>query len=177
MMNLSVPVVSALVGVAILLLGRKLFWLFVAAMGFVFGAQIAAQVTHQPASSPVVLLVAIGLGIVGAVLAILLQKIAIGVAGFIAGGRIAVGLSAAFFAHPPGDEIIFVIGGILSAILFLALFDWALIFFSSVEGAHLIASAIVLPQTGRVISFIVLVVIGIFVQSSMLSPARRSARR
>src|SRR6516164_9389471 len=104
MMNLSVPTVSVLVGVAILLLGRKLFWLFVAALGFVFGSQIAAQVTHQPASAPVVLLVAIALGIVGAVLAILLQKIAIGVAGFIAGGRIALGLSAAVFAHPPGNE-------------------------------------------------------------------------
>jgi uncharacterized protein DUF4203 len=177
MMNLSVPTVSVLVGVAILLLGRRLFWLFVAAMGFVFGSQIAAQVTHQPASSPVVLLVAIGFGIVGALLAILLQKIAIGVAGLIAGGRIALGLSAAFFAHPPGNGIIFLIGGILGAILLLALFDWALIFFSSVEGAHLIASAIVLPQAGRVISFIVLVVIGILVQSSMLSPVRRSGRR
>src|SRR5215467_12420183 len=176
-MNLSVPTVSVLIGVAILLLGRKLFWLFVAALGFVFGSQLAVQITHQPPSSPVVLLVAIGLGIVGAVLALLLQKIAIGVAGFIAGGRIALGLSAAFFSHPPGNQIIFLIGGILGAILFLALFDWALIFFSSVEGAHLITSAIVLTQTGRVISFIVLVVVGIFVQSSMLSPARRSARR
>ena len=176
-MNLSVPTVSVLVGAAILLLGRRLFWLFVAAMGFIFGSQIAAQVTHQSASSPVVLLVAIGLGIVGAVLAILLQKIAIGLTGFIAGGRIALGLSAAFFAHPPGYRIIFLIGGILGAIFFLAVFDWALIFFSSVEGAHLIASAIVLPQTGRVISFLVLVVIGILVQSSMLAPARRSARR
>src|SRR5262249_26225333 len=109
--------------------------------------------------------------------AILVQKIAIGVAGFIAGGRIALYLSAAFFAHAPGNEIIFVIGGILGGILFFALFDWALIFFSSWEGARLVASAIVLPQTGRVILFIVLVVIGISVQSSMLSPARRSAPR
>src|SRR5215470_14706357 len=113
MMNLSVPTVSVLVGVVILLFGRRLFWLFVAAMGFVFGAQIAAQVTHEPASSPAVLLVAIGFGIVGALLALLLQKVAIGVAGFIAGGRIAIGFSAAFLAHPPSSEIIFLIGGIL----------------------------------------------------------------
>jgi hypothetical protein len=177
MMNLSVPTVGVLVGVAILLLGRRLFWLFVAAIGFILGAQIAAQFTHQPASSTVVLVVAILFGIVGGLLAILLQMITIGIAGFIAGGRIATGLSAAFFAHPLRNEIIFLIGGILGAILFIALFDWALIFFSSVEGAHLITSAIVLPQTGRVILFIVLVVIGIGVQSSMLSPARRSSRR
>src|SRR5215831_19503761 len=153
MTNLSVPTVSALVGVAILLFGRRLFWLFVAAMGFVFGAQIAAQVTHEPPSSPAVLLIAIGFGIVGALLALLLQQVAIGVVGFIAGGRLAIGLSAAFLAHPPSSEIIFLIGGILGAIVFLALFNWALIFFSSVEGARLIASAIVLSQTGRMILF------------------------
>jgi hypothetical protein len=79
MMNLSVPTVGVLVGVAVLLLGRRLFWLFVGAIGFVFGAQIAAQFTHQPASSPVVLLVAIAFGIIGALLAIMLQKIAIGI--------------------------------------------------------------------------------------------------
>jgi hypothetical protein len=70
---------------------------------------------------------------------------------------------------------VFVIGGILGAILLLVLFDWALILFSSVVGARFIAMAIVLSQTSRTILFILLVVIGIAVQRSMLSPARRSA--
>jgi hypothetical protein len=74
-------------------------------------------------------------------------------------------------------EILFLIGGILGAILFLALFDWALILFSSVLGARLIAMAIALSQNSRTIVFILLFVIGIIVQSKMLSPARRYARR
>jgi len=74
-------------------------------------------------------------------------------------------------------EILFLIGGILGAILFLALFDWALILFSSVLGARLITPAIALAQTSRTILFVVLIVVGIIVQSSMLSPARRYARR
>ena len=38
--NLPIPVISAIVGTAILLFGRKLFWLFVAALGFAVGQSL-----------------------------------------------------------------------------------------------------------------------------------------
>jgi len=170
--NLSVPMIGVFVGAAILLFGRKLFWLFVAALGFAVGIEIAAYFMHDP---PVwmTLVLALGLGVLGAVLAIMLQKLAIGVAGFIAGGRLASMFLAAFFvdySHYRG--ITFVIGGILGALLLLALFDWVLILLSSVEGAHLIGNGIVLPQTGAVILFVALAVLGIIFQGSMLRGSR-----
>lgn len=173
--NLSVPIIGVIVGAAILLFGRKLFWLFVAAIGFAVGVELAAYFMRDP---PVwlTLIAALGLGILGALLAILLQKFAIAVAGFVAGGRLASALLAAFFvdySHYRG--ITFVIGGIVGALLLLALFDWALILLSSVEGAHLIGSGIVLPQTGAVILFVALVVLGVVVQGSMLRGSRRTA--
>jgi hypothetical protein len=61
-----------------------------------------------------------------------------------------------------------VIGGIVGAILLLVLFDWALIVVSSLIGAHLIQSAIVLPASGSTIVFIGLVVLGILVQAASL---------
>ena len=176
MINLSVPTIGLLVGAAILLLGRKLFWLFVAAIGFALGAEIAPQIIHQPAPL-ITLLVAVALGILGALLAVLLQKFAIAASGFLAGGWFAIGLYAFLAGHARNVEIVFLVGGILGAILLLALFDWALILFSSVAGARFIATAIALSQITRTILFLLLVVIGIAVQSSMLSPARRSARR
>jgi hypothetical protein len=173
--NLSVPIIGVIVGIAILLFGRKLFWLFVAALGFALGLEVAAYFMRDP---PVwtTLAIALGLGILGALLAILLQKLAIAVAGFVAGGRLASALLAAFFvdySHYRG--ITFVIGGILGALLLLALFDWVLILLSSVEGAHLIGTGIVLPQTGATILFCALVVIGVIVQGSMLRGSRKSA--
>jgi Domain of unknown function (DUF4203) len=173
--NLSVPIIGVIVGAAILLFGRKLFWLFVAALGFAVGLEIAAYFMHEP---PVwmTLVIALGLGLLGALLAIMLQKLAIAVAGFIAGGRLASALVAAFFvdySHYQG--ITFVIGGILGALLLLALFDWVLILLSSAEGAHLISNGIVLPQKGATILFCALVVIGIVVQGSMLRGSRRAA--
>src|SRR4030081_544352 len=174
-MNASVPIIGVVIGAAILLFGRKLFWLFVAALGFAMGLEIAAYFMREP---PVwmTLLVALVLGVLGAFLAILLQKLAIAVAGFIAGGRIAWALAAAFWVeHMHYRGITFVIGGILGALLLLALFDWVLILLSSVEGAHLIVNGIVLPQSGAVILFIVLAVIGVVVQGSMLRGSRRPA--
>jgi hypothetical protein len=173
--NASVPIIGIVIGAAILLFGRKLFWLFVAALGFAVGIEIAAYFMREP---PIwmTLLVALVLGLLGALLAILLQKLAIAVAGFIAGGRIAWALAAAFWVeHAHYRGITFVIGGILGALLLLALFDWVLILLSSIEGAHLIANGIVLPEKGAVILFIALAVIGVVVQGSMLRGSRRTA--
>jgi hypothetical protein len=171
-MNLSVPIISVIVGAAILLFGRKLFWLFVAALGFAVGLEIAAYFMKEPPQW-MTLLIALGCGVIGAMLAILLQKIAIAVAGFIAGGRIAWALAATFFVdHASYRGITFLIGGILGALLLLALFDWVLILLSSVEGAHLIGNGVTLPDRGAMILFIALAVVGIVVQASMLRRSR-----
>ena len=174
-MNLSVPIISVIVGAAILLFGRKLFWLFVAALGFAVGIEIATYFMKEPPTW-LTLAVAVGCGVVGALLALLLQKFAIALAGFIAGGRVAWALAAAFFAeHAHYRGITFVIGGIIGALLLLALFDWVLILLSSVEGAHLITNGIVLPEKGELILFIALAIIGVIVQASMLRRSRRTA--
>src|ERR1051325_650638 len=120
--NISVPVVSVLVGGAILLFGRKLFWLFVAALGFAVGIELAGYFVSNPPAW-VTLLVAVGLGVLGAIFAVMLQKLAIAVAGFVAGGRLALALVEAFFIeHANYQGAIFVIGGIVGALLVLALF-------------------------------------------------------
>jgi Domain of unknown function (DUF4203) len=169
--NLSVPLVSAVVGAIILFFGRKLFWLCVAAIGFAAGIELAPYLVHQPA--PILQLTfAVLLGFIGALLALFLQKIAIGLAGFLAGGRLAVGLLATFFIQYAAHYwLVFVIGGIIGALALLALFDWAVIFISSIIGAHLISNAIALPQTGRVLLFAALVLCGIITQAAMFRRA------
>jgi Domain of unknown function (DUF4203) len=172
MMNLSVPIISALIGAVILLFGRRLFWLFVAAVGFAAGVEIAPHLVHEP-STLLALTVALVLGFIGALLAIFLQKIAIAVAGFLAGGKLAVAIAASFFVqHAHYVGIMFVIGGIIGALLLLVLFDWALIILSSVVGAHLIQSAMVLPQSGSTILFAGLAVVGVIVQAASMRGSR-----
>ena len=171
-MHSSVPIVSACLGLIILLFGRKLFWLCVAAVGFAAGIEFAPHLVHEP-STVLMLTFAVVLGFIGALLALFLQKIAIAIAGFLAGGKLAIGLATAFFVHSePYYWITFVIGGIVGAVLLLALFDWALIALSSLVGAYLILSAISLPPVGTNILFIALVVIGFVVQAAAMRRGR-----
>jgi hypothetical protein len=167
-MHFSVAIVGALIGVVILLFGRKLFWLCVAAVGFAAGVEIAPHLVHEP-SPLLALAIALVLGLVGALLALFLQKIAIAVLGFLAGGKLAGAIAAAFLVqYAQYSTVIFVVGGLIGAILLLVLFDWALIVISSLIGAHLIQSAIVLPPSGSTVVFIGLTVIGILVQAASL---------
>ncbi len=165
-MNLPIPILSILIGAIVLFFGRKLFWLCVAAVGFAAGMEIAPHLMHEP--TPILQLsMALVFGFIGALLAMFLQKIAIAIAGFLAGGKLAMALVAAFVAEGaryPG--IAFVVGGIIGMILLLSLFDWALIVMSAVVGAYLIGHTIVLPQTGATILFVALAAIGIIVQAS-----------
>jgi hypothetical protein len=126
-MNLPIPILSVLIGAIILFFGRRLFWLCVAAIGFAAGMEVAPHLVHEPST---VLQLSVGLvfGFIGALLALFLQKIAIAVAGFLAGGKLAMALVTAFIAEGaryPG--VTFIVGGIIGAILLLSLFDWALI--------------------------------------------------
>ena len=167
-MNFSIPIFSVLIGVVVLFFGRKLFWLCVAAIGFAAGVELAPRLVQEP-SVLLSLTIALLLGIIGALLALFLQKIAIAVLGFLAGGKLAGAIAAAFFVHyAQHSTIIFLIGGVIGAILLLVLFDWALIVVSALIGAHLIQSVITLPQSGLTIVFIGLAVIGILVQAASL---------
>src|SRR5438874_2478241 len=165
-MNLPIPILSILIGAIILFFGRKLFWLCVAAVGFAAGIQVAPHLMHEP--TPILLLsIAIVFGFIGALLALFLQKIAIAVAGFLAGGKLAMALVAAFIAEGaryPG--ITFIVGGIIGAILLLSLFDWALIVMSAVVGAYLIGHTVTLPPTGATLFFVGLAAVGMIVQAT-----------
>ncbi len=173
-MNLPIPILSALIGVVILFFGRKLFWLCVAAVGFAAGVELAPRFIHEP-STLFALGIAIVLGLIGALLAIFLQKIAIAVFGFLGGGKLALAIAAAFFVqHESYTGVTFLIGGVVGAILLLTLFDWALIVLSSLVGAHLIQHTIVLPPSGSTILFIGLATIGILVQVAALRGSRNA---
>ena len=165
-MHFSVPIVGAVIGAVVLFFGRKLFWLCVAAGGFAAGVEVAPHLLHEP--TPLLqLTIALVLGFVGALLALFLQKLAVGVFGFAAGGRLAVGLAASFaFAHSYSYWLVFIIGGVIGAILLLSLFDWALILLSSLLGAYLIVNAITLPAVGATLLLVALVLVGVFAQAT-----------
>jgi hypothetical protein len=160
-------IINILLGVGLLVAGRRLFWLFVAAAGFVAGVQLTTQVWNGPET--VAIIVGLAVGILFAVLAMFLKSIAIGIAGFLAGGSILVGMASIFGVESGAATlIIYIVGGVLGAILVGYLFDWALITLSSLAGASLIIQAVDLgPGLGR-FGFLVLAIAGVLIQGSAL---------
>jgi hypothetical protein len=167
----STQIVSVLVGIAVLLLGRRLFWLFVGAVGFVVGLNLAFQLlTDQP--EWLIVVAALVVGFIGAIVAIFAQKVAVIIAGFIIGGIGLLWLLQVFGLDPGRlDWVVFVIGAIIGAIIIALLFEAALIALSSLTGAALITQVInqAFQFDALIIAviFVVLLAVGIIVQAQM----------
>jgi Domain of unknown function (DUF4203) len=166
------PWVLLVLGILLLFLGRKLFWFSVAAIGFVFGIEMAPELfPRQPELQ--VIIFAIVLGIVGALVALLLQRLAIALAGFFFGAHTGVALAhALLFYHAQYYWIYFIAGGVAGAIVMVAFFDWGLIILSSLVGAHLIVGAVPLAATFKLALFVALAIVGILVQAAIIGKRR-----
>ena len=164
-------IVSIILGGALLIAGRKLFWLFVGAAGFVAGLQLATQFSQGPELLAIV--VALVVGAIFAVLAIFLQGVAIGVAGFLAGGYILTVLADMLGLNQGAVSwIVYVVGGIIGLLLVIFLFDWALITLSSLAGASLVTQALLIPGGIASVIFLALVILGVVIQGTMLRQER-----
>jgi hypothetical protein len=156
--------VRILVGIGLLTLGRRLFWLFVGLIGFIWAIRIAAH--FFPGHSDwMILCIALMAGVLGALLTVFLQRLAIGLAGFSAGVYIAIRLLHVSGWGTQVDWLVFLIGGILGVVLIFVLFDWALIILSSLLGAGLITETIRFGESVMTLLFIALFLSGVLVQS------------
>lgn len=165
--------IGIVTGAVLLLAGRPLFWLFVGVMGFVVAFDLASMhLVGQPRL--IILVIALVAGLAGIILALLLQRVAFGVAGFLAGGYL-VSMGGVVLGWSPGSgfDLAMLIGGIVGALAGLLLADWALIVFSSLIGAAMIVDALRLGHNSGLLLFAGLTVVGIAVQSWWYRPAQR----
>ena len=164
-----------LAGGLLLILGRKLFWLFVAATGFAAGLAIATRI-FDVRPEWLALVIALAVGVAGAILAIVIQRIAIVVAGFLIGAVIAVSLAGAV-----GIErglwfwIALAAGGIIGVILMTATFDWALIGLSSLAGASLVVEGLRVAPALAWPALLILFVVGILIQAGIMRAEKQPA--
>lgn len=165
-----------LIGTAVLLFGRRLFWLFVAGTGFALGAILATRVFGHE-TEWVGLAIAGAAGIAGALLALFAQKVAIGIAGLLSGGYLGLVIATAA-KSTLAPWIPAVIGGVLGAILLGILFDWALVAISSLFGAVLVtvgaAPALNLSPPAPALLVLVLLCLGLALQSRQLRRKKKA---
>jgi len=167
-------VVLLVAGLAALFLGRRLFWLFVAIVGFGAGMVVAPQFLGTQ-SELILLISAFAGGFIGTMLALVLQEVAVAIAGFAVGSYFAfwilevLGIYLSSAVHDMKWWLIFIIGGAIGAVLVLAIFDYALIFLSSSTGATLIVESLKQPLSLSpsvvLFFFLVLLLVGVVVQT------------
>ena len=167
-----IPIIQIMMAVAMLFAGRKLFWFFVGAIGFITTTEWA-MVAFAEQPSYIVLGIGLMAGVIGALLAIFLRVVGVGLAGFLGGAYLASTLTVMLGA-PSGqiNLLAVVIGGVFGIVLAYALFDWALVFLSVFSGAFLLAQRLPLRGTIMWVVLAVLVVLGIAVQARQLQEDR-----
>ncbi|MEP6811098.1 MAG: DUF4203 domain-containing protein [Chthoniobacterales bacterium] len=170
---MQMTIATLLLAVVLLFFGQRAYWLFVGAIGFVVGLSLAVKFL-PPQPEWIALVVALLAGIVGALLAVPFQRLLVALAAFLAGGHFSL-LLLANLGHTLTNQsaiLIFIAAGIVSAILALALLDWALIILSALTGAALIAQWAGTTPAYRTIISLVLFAIGFAVQASLFSRRR-----
>ena len=165
-------VLNILIGVGLLFFGRRAFWLFVAAAGFLAGLSLANNLLQGP--EWVGLVVGLGIGLLAALFAVLVQRFAIGAAGFLVGGYIALQTLPLLNLEGGWATVLaFMIGGVIGLILVGIFLDWALISLSSLAGAALVVDALSLEAGLGTVVFVILVVVGVVFQARELQGGRR----
>jgi len=158
---------NIILGLILLLFGRKLFWLFVGVLGFIVGIEFAAIfLTNQ--ADWVLLLIGFLTGCLGAVLAIFAQRIAFALAGFYAGSFLTLMLSHAFISTDT-NLLLMLLGGLVGAFLAAWIMDPTLIVLSCLVGAGAIVKALNMGQPASTLVFVLLLLIGIFVQTKLFT--------
>ena len=160
--------ISIVVGLVVLTLGRKLFWLFVGVVGFGVGLTLATELLQvQP--DWVILIIALMIGLIGALLAVFIQKIAVIIAGFLMGGYGLIWLLTQLLTNDFDQWIwlVFFVGGLIGGILADSLFDAVLIVLSTLAGTLLIIQVLTINDLVKAILFIVLITVGIVIQVNM----------
>ncbi|HEY2880901.1 MAG TPA: DUF4203 domain-containing protein [Pirellulales bacterium] len=157
-------IVLVAVGIVVLLFGRSLYWAFVAIAGFLIGWELAQQYLHDK-DEMIRLLAAVGAGVLGAILGIMIQRLAFAIGGFFAGGYLALVIAARL--HAGGDPNIWmIVGGVIGAVVAAMLMDWAIIVLSSLAGAAAILTPFQTKMDGTVLglAFLGLAIVGIVFQ-------------
>jgi hypothetical protein len=170
-MNIINPILNIVLGILLLTTGKKLYWLFVAVVGFVIGLALASQLGLTPQWLNYV--VAFGAGVIGAILGTFLQKLAIALVGFVVGGYGAFYLANTLLGikAQPTNWMAFIIGGIVGLLLVASVFNWALYILSSWAGATLVTRTVTegvkLDPALGMVAFFVLFVLGMIIQAGL----------
>jgi hypothetical protein len=157
--------IALAVGIALLAVGRKLYWLSWILLGFVMGLLAVDRFLGDV--DPVVQLAG-GLlaGIILAALAVVLQKVAVGAAGFLLGGFSLLWLIDHYGLDlGPWEWVVLLAGAAVFAVVLVGLFDVALVVLTSLVGAAILVRLTAFEGPPAMVLLLILLTIGVAIQT------------
>jgi hypothetical protein len=169
-----VTIASIVVGLLLLVVGRKAFWFFLALVGFAVAVAFVPQL-FPDLDGQTQFVVAIVVGIAAGAAAAVLAKVVVWVGGFVGGAYVGVIAWQTLVPAAPGFPWIPVVaGGIAGMLLAKFLFESVLVVVSSAAGASLIVHTIGVGESTGFVLLILLTAIGIIVQGRLWPRASSS---
>jgi len=162
--------VRLLLGLIILLAGRNVFWLFIGAIGFLVGVDLA-NIWLVDQAGWLIIGVGIAAGLVGAILAVVLERVAFALAGSYAAVFLTIAIAENLGSQGVSPTIV-VVAGVVGAMLGALLTDWAIIILSALAGAAAVSSIFVMTPTVQYASIVALATLGVIVQRTKLTRGR-----
>lgn len=158
---------NIIAGVLLLLFGRKLFWLFLGIIGFLIGMKIAPMFFGDEPQW-IQLVIALGMGCLGAIVAILAQRLAFALGGFFAGMYLALGVGHFFALADTNTLLLFALGGgITGAIIAALIMDTAITILACLVGAGAIVGELQLGPPMHILIFLLLTGAGFLFQEKL----------
>jgi len=167
--------IALALGIVVLLFGRRLFWLLVAVVGFFIGVLLVDTLLTTDAETTR-WIVGLLVGLAAALLAVLLQRMAVGLA-----GALIAGYTTFWYLDLSGQPLetwhwlLVVVAAVAGLLIARAVFDFGLILLSSLAGATMILEGLQVEAEVSRWAFLGLVIVGAAIQTAGLG--RRGRRR
>jgi hypothetical protein len=159
-------------GALTLFYGRKLFWIFAALVGFIFGLMVASQLALN-VTDFIRIMIAIGVGVLCGIVAVYAEKLMILLVGFLGFGILGYLLINLFDFSPSINWVVFLVTGSLGAVYITRHLEWIIIIISTLIGAIMVSMGmgkfIQINFLVDLLIFIALFAAGIFFQKKALS--------
>lgn len=160
-------ILNLFIGLTMLLVGYRVFWLFVGGMVYLYISEKMTEAGTYPPDT----IMAYGLfaGVFASVAAFFLHKITLGVVGFFVGGIALVSIMQSLGVEPSSYLFTFLVGAVFGVIFFSYLFDWTMVLMSSLLGAAYLTSLIPFAdESQKGVALLVLTLIGALFQGYQL---------
>jgi hypothetical protein len=167
--------ITILVGITIIILGRKSLWLGVFSASFVFASQTLTYFLFDQPQTTIWIISGVISGII-LIIYLTLEKVMLTVLGALTGGYLAIITFSALNLISMDTYVlkffVFAGGGVIGVLLIKLVFDWAMKVLSALIGAYLVSSILAGQPIFQLVVLAILTIAGVAIHGNTLAKTK-----